>query len=112
MPEMASLETTIKVCIDFHDDVNVPHSSLKKLFELANTVTRDKIKDVKIEFWKDDAHQDALCSYAFRGWISGFEMSTPPSAAGDNEYQLNHKLTVEIEPALNQANYKEIQMGN
>ena len=37
------------------NDTNLPHSSLKKLFELANVVTRDKVKDIKIEFWKDDA---------------------------------------------------------
>src|SRR5690349_11622324 len=72
IPEMGSLNTEIKVWVDFHDDANVPNSTLKKLFELANTVTRDKIKDMKIEYWKDEKMQDALCSYKFKGWISGF----------------------------------------
>ena len=79
MPEMGSLETSIRVCVDFHDDANLPHSTLKKIFDLAYVVTRDKIKDIKIEFWKDDAHQDALCSYGFKGWISSFETSNPPA---------------------------------
>jgi hypothetical protein len=112
MPEMGSLETSIRVCVDFHDDTNLPHGSLKKLFDLANVVTRDKIKDIKIEFWKDDAHQDALCSYSFKGWISSFETSNPPPDLGADHPKLNHMLILDIEPALNQQNFKEIKMGN
>jgi hypothetical protein len=112
MPEMGSLETSIKVCVDFHDDLNLPHASLKKLFDLANIVTRDKIKDIKIEFWKDDAHRDALCSYSFRGWISGFETSNPLSAPAGEGPELNHVLLLAIEPALSQQNFQEIKFGN
>src|SRR5713226_4405482 len=112
MPEMGSLQTSIKVCVDFHDDTNLPHASLTKLFDLANVVSRDKIKDIKIEFWKDDAHQDALCSYSFRGWISGFETSNPSSALTGDGPQLNHMLILDIEPALNQQNFKEIKLSN
>ena len=112
MPEMGSLETSIRVCVDFHDDANLPHSALKKIFDLANVVTRDKIKDIKIEFWKDDAHQDALCSYGFKGWISSFETSNPPAGLGEDHPRLNHMLILDIEPALNQQNFKEIKMGN
>src|SRR5271169_2723114 len=75
--QMGSLSTGIRVVANFHDDDNLPNSALKKFFDLANVVTRDKIKDMKIEFWKDDAHQDALCSYGFKGWISRFETSNP-----------------------------------
>src|SRR4051794_29897018 len=75
MPEMGSLATNIRVWVDFHDDTNLPFGSLQKLFDLANVVTRDKIKDVKIEFWKDESKQDALGSYQFKGWISRFETS-------------------------------------
>ncbi|MEW6365994.1 MAG: hypothetical protein AB1714_15295 [Acidobacteriota bacterium] len=120
MPEMGSLTTSIKVFVDFHDDQNMPHATLKKLFDLANVVTRDKIKDIKLEFWKDDAKQDALCSYAFKGWISKFETCNPmpSSAVGSGATDLspystiNHLLILELEPVLNQQNFKEITMSN
>src|SRR5215469_7439065 len=67
MPQMGSLKSDIRVFIDFHDNTNVPYSTLKKLFAMANVVTQDKIKECKIVFWKDDTHQDALVSYAFKG---------------------------------------------
>jgi len=67
MPEMGSLKTRIRVWADFHDDKNLPYSSLQKFFDLANVVTRDKIKDIKIEFWKDDTHEDALPQHDFVG---------------------------------------------
>jgi hypothetical protein len=118
--QMGSLRTAIRVWGDFHDDQNLPNSALKKLFELANVVTRDKIKDMKIEFWKDDSHQDALCTYSFKGWISRFETSNPHGLAstetnGDHPAapdNLNHMLVMDLEPALNQANFKEITMSN
>jgi len=120
MPEMGSLQTSIRVWVDFHDDTNLPHSVLKKLFDLSNVVVRDKIKDIKIEFWKDDSHEDALCSYGFKGWISRFETSNPmplatPQAGGQSADPLgtvNHLLVIDLEPAINQANFKEIAMSN
>ncbi|HYZ84537.1 MAG TPA: hypothetical protein VE621_09045 [Bryobacteraceae bacterium] len=120
MPEMGSLQTNIRVYVDFHDDGNMPHGTLKTLFELANVVTRDKIKDMKIEFWKDDAKQDALCSYSFKGWISKFETLNPMPAASPQSSTsdlsphstLNHLLFLELEPALNQQNFREIKMTN
>jgi hypothetical protein len=118
--QMGSLQTSIRVWADFHDDTNLPHASVKKLFELANVVTREKITDMKIEYWKDDSHQDALAAYSFKGWISRFETSNPlPLAAG--EYSdghpaapagLNHMLVLDLEPTLNQQNFKEITLGN
>ena len=111
MPQMGSLHTSIKVWVDFHDDTNLPHSSLKKLFDLANVVTRDKIKDMKIEFWKDDSQQDALCSYKFKGWISGFHTCNP-SNGKDSSAAVNHLLELDLEPAMNQQNFKEVSMSN
>jgi len=108
MPQMGSLQTQIRIWVDFHDDTNLPNASLKKIFELANVVTRDKIKDIKIEFWKDDAHKDALCSYSFKGWISGFQTFNP----SNEDSGLNHLLVLNLEPALNQANHKEVTMSN
>jgi hypothetical protein len=126
MPEMGSLQTTIRVWVDFHDDTNMPHGTLKKLFELANVVIREKIKDMKIEFWKDDSKQDALCSYGFKGWISRFETSNiipegvgMAQAAGYGTASsqtalgaINHLLVMDLEPVLNQQNFKEIKMSN
>jgi hypothetical protein len=117
MPQMGSLQTEFRVWVDFHDDTNLPHSALKKLFDLANVVTRDKIKDIKVEFWKDDSHQDALCSYSFKGWISGFHTCNPGTGgtsedAADSVNNINHLLVLDLEPALNQQNFKDVQMSN
>jgi hypothetical protein len=119
MPEMGTLSTAIKVYVDFHDDTNMPHGTLQHLFTLANVVTRDKIVDMKIEYWKDDAKKDALCSYKFKGWISRFETGNPlPTTNPDGNTDpsvsstVNHLLTLELEPAMNQQNFKEITMGN
>ena len=119
MPEMGTLSTAIKVFADFHDDSNVSNLTLQKLFNLAHVVTRDKIVDMKIEYWKDDAKQDALCSYKFKGWISRFETgnplptSTPEGNVDASSYTtVNHLLTLELEPAMNQQNFKDISMGN
>lgn len=110
MPQMGSLKTSIRCLIDFHDDQNLPYSTLSKLFDLANVVTRDKVKDMKVEFWKDENHQDALCSYNFKGWISNFHTCNPVSGNGQNA--LNHMLVLTLEPALNQQNFKEIKISN
>lgn len=123
--QMGSLATRIRVWADLHDDQNLPFSSVQKLFNMSNVVTRDKIKPMKIEFWKDDSRQDALCSYTFNGWISHFETSNPldflgygsqPSAedilANGAAPSLNHMLILDLEPALNQQNFQDIQMSN
>ncbi len=112
MPEMGSLRTRIRVWADFHDDKNLPNSALKKFFDLANVVTRDKIKDIKIEFWKDDKHEDALCSYKFKGWISNFETSNPPVETNGDLPSLNHMLVMDLEPVMNQQNFQEITISN
>lgn len=126
MPQMGSLTTEIRVWADFHDDTNIPFGAVSKFFNLANVVTRDKIKDIKIEFWRDDSHQDALCSYGFKGWISRFETSngnefTKGMDLGgeddDKAFQglvpdLNHLLVLDLEPVLNQENFAEVKMSN
>ncbi|HLH04806.1 MAG TPA: hypothetical protein VKX25_18715 [Bryobacteraceae bacterium] len=129
MPQMGSLTTEIRVWADFHDDQNIPFGTMNKLFTLANVVTRDKIKPIKIEFWKDDSHQDALASYSFNGWISRFETANPSdatrllsldSSTGNGHSknfqgiapQLNHMLVLDIEPVLNQQNFSDIRLSN
>jgi hypothetical protein len=122
VPQMGSLSTAIRVWADFHDDQNLPFSAVKKMFDLANVVTKDKIKPMKIEFWKDDSRQDALCSYSFNGWIRRFETTNPIEVSAlDKEMEaefrsispdLNHVLVLDLEPAMNQQNFKEIKMSN
>ena len=123
--QMGSLATKIRVWADLHDTVNLPFSTVKNLFNLANVVTRDKIKPIKIEFWKDDSQQDALISYSFNGWIRRFETSNPtrlPSqgtVGRSTEDQLaegaapslNHMLVLDLEPALNQANFQDVKLA-
>lgn len=123
MPQMGSLLTFIRVVADLHDDKNLPFDAIKKFFNLANVVTRDKIKAMKIEYWKDDSHQDALCSYAFNGWVSRFETSNPHPVGNDGGgdsandpvqafSSLNHVLVMDLEPTLNQQNFKDIKLSN
>jgi hypothetical protein len=122
VPQMGSLNTAIRVWADFHDDQNLPFSTMKKIFDLANVVTQDKIKAMKIEFWKDDSRQDALCSYNFNGWVRRFETTNPIELTGlDQDLQeqlrslapdLNHVMVLDLEPAMNQKNFKEIRMSN
>ena len=123
--KMGSLSTKIRVWADLHDDQNLPFSTVKQLFDMANVVTRDKIKPIKIEFWKDDTQQDALVSYSFNGWIRRFETSNPldflpRSQSISTEDQLtegaspslNHMLVLDLEPALNQQNFNDVQLSN
>jgi hypothetical protein len=125
VPQMGSLSTSVRVWADFHDDQNIPFSTVQKLFNLANVVTRDKIRQIKIEYWKDDSKQDALVSYSFNGWIRRFETSNPldfvrASATNSDEDNfvsgiygnMNHLLVLDIEPALNQQNFQNVQVSN
>ena len=123
---MGSLTTEVRVWVDFHDDTNLPFSALQKFFTLANVVTRDKIKPMKIEFWKDDSKQDALCSFSFNGWLSRFETCNPSDVSvqmildqggNDKQFQgitpqLNHMLILDLEPVLNKQNFSSISMSN
>jgi hypothetical protein len=116
MPQMGSLRTTIQAVVDFHDDQNMPFGTLNHLFDLSNVVTRNKIVDMKIEYWKDDSRQDALVSYKFKGWISGFHTANPAGTDGglatDGSVNLNHALILELEPALNQQNFPDVTLSN
>src|SRR5262249_21367255 len=79
MPTMGSLGCAMQFSADMHDTVNVPFATVKKFFDLANVVTRDKVKDIKIEFWTDESRQDALCSLSFKGWIKSWNVSSGSS---------------------------------
>lgn len=101
---MGTTKTAIEVSADIHDDANVSFSVLKNLFELSHTMTRDKIKDIKLEFWKDESQNDAVCTYSFRGWISKFSIV---SGAGSN-----HTLALSFQPALDSKQFATFNVGN
>ena len=102
MPMMGSFVPAIEISVDLHD--NMQFDLLKKLFDLAKLVTKDKIKDIKIEFWKDDEGQDAICTYTLKGWISHWNTSSGNGG--------NHTLLMSIQPALDQNNYSDLAISN
>ena len=116
MPQMGSLSTTMRVYVDFHYDTNIPFSTMSNLFQLSNVVTRDKVKPIKLEFWKDDSHQDALATYSFNGWISGYHTLNPYQSDEQLEDQnhsgVNHVLVLDLEAAMNQQNFSDISLSN
>ncbi len=116
MPQMGSLSTDIRVYVDFHDDTNIPFSTMSSLFDMSNVVTKDKVKPIKLEFWKDDAHQDALASYSFNGWISGFHTLNPYQSdtqlTAEDHAGVNHILVLDLEAQMNQQNFKDIALSN
>ena len=67
-------------------------------------MTKDKIKDIKLEFWKDENAQDVICSFSFRGWISRFAVQ-----GGDGT---NHVLSLSIQPAFSANQFIEVNVGN
>jgi hypothetical protein len=75
MPMMGSTRCAIECTADMHD--NVTYSTLQALYDLANGVTREKIKTIKIEFWQDENQADASAPTPSR---AGFPTS-PPAAA-------------------------------
>jgi len=104
MPMIGSTRCAIECTADMHDTVNLTYSTLQALYDLANGVTREKIKTIKIEFWQDENQADALCTYTFQGWISNF---TTGSGGGGN-----HTLSLSIQPALDGKNFINVAMGN
>jgi hypothetical protein len=104
MPQMGSLACAMEITVDMHDTDNMPYARLQKLFNLASTITRDSIKDIKIQFWTDESQQDAICTYSFQGWISHFSNSSGSGA--------NHTLNLSLQPALDEKQFVNIAMGN
>ena len=119
MPVLQTLNTKVKVFVDLFDDQNFPFDSTKQMFDLANVPDRDKLKDMKIEFWKDDRMEDVVCSYGFKGWISKFEVYNPvlelneqPMVTDAAGRGYNHVLYMELEPIINKENMQEVKISN
>ena len=91
--------------LDIHDDIAVPFATITPaLFDLANRVTRDKIKPIKIEYWRDELQQDAIMTYNFEGWLSSFVTT---SGSGGN-----HTLHLQLQPKLDAQQFVSITLGN
>ena len=119
MPVLQTLNTKVHVWVDLYDDGNFPFDNIKKMFDMANVPDRTKLKEVKVEFWKDDQMQDVICSYKFKGWISKFEVYNPvlemtdhptPTDAAGRRY--NHMLHMELEPIINKESFQEVTISN
>ena len=104
VPMMGAPQYSIDCCVNMHDTDNVPFGTLSQLYQLANGTTRDKVVDIKVEFWTDESQQDAICTYSFRGWISAFHTS---GGGGGN-----HTLAMTFVPELNKQQYVDLQIGN
>ncbi len=104
MPMMGSLQCVMQFVVDLHDTENMPYATLNALYTLANGVTRDKVKDVKVEFWTDESQSDAICTYSFKGWVSEFSTGSGGGA--------NHTLNLRVQPLLSDQQYINVEMGN
>ncbi|MBO0797209.1 MAG: hypothetical protein J2P31_00140 [Blastocatellia bacterium] len=110
MPVMGTFDTEISFVVDLTDDKNFPFANIQKLFTAGNVPTRDKIKDIKVEWWKDDAMKDVICSYKCKAWISSFKTS---NVGTDNGARTdNHLLYVIATPVINKENYQDLTIGN
>lgn len=115
MPTMGTFTARVRVVVDPSDTTNMPYSVVSTLFGDANLATNDKIKQVKVEFWQDGSKQNALCSYSFQGWISGFHTANPAGVMTDVTSQgqvLNNMLVIDITPQLNQTNQPNFTFSN
>ncbi len=91
-----------------NDTTNLPFPTLKRLYDLSNATTRDKIVDMKIEFWTDESQLDAICTYTFRGWISAFHNT----GGGGSNHTLTMTFTPELDPpAIRQARNGQLGPG-
>ena len=104
MPMMGSVRMIVDLTVDIHDNDAVPFTVVSALFDLANRVTRDKVKPSKIEYWRDELRQDAIMTYNFEGWVSSF---TTTSGSGSN-----HTLHIQLQPKLDEKQLLDVTLGN
>jgi hypothetical protein len=110
MPVMGSIVTSVGFCVDLHDDKNFEFSKLKAMFDFANVATREKLKEFKVEYLKDDNPENVICSFKGIGWMSSFCASNVGDQNGARNH--NHLLHCVIEPVINLENQNKITLGN
>lgn len=104
MPAMGTMASTLEFSLDITDKTHAPFDSIKQLFDLCNQPTKDKVKDMKIEFWRDETKQDSILSLSFKGWVSSWTVS----GGQDN----NAILSITLQPRLESNQYIDIRLGN
>ncbi|WP_158823703.1 hypothetical protein [Granulicella sp. S156] len=104
MPVMGSMVPTLEFSADIHDQHAVPFATVKQLYELCYLPTKDKIKNIKIEFWTDENRNEAILSLSFKGWVSSWIVT---SGGGGN-----HVLSISVQPTLSNNQYTEMTIGN
>ncbi len=104
MPLMGQTQTAIEVFVDMHDNENLSFDKASYLFTHSHTLTSDKVQDCKLTFWTDDRRQDALSTFAFRGWIAHFGVL---SGGGSN-----HLLMLRFQPLPDSKQFVNILHGN
>ena len=113
MPLMGNVSCAILVMVDLNDQINLPFTTLRSLFDLSYGVTREKIQDIVLTFWTDDSAVDVICSYSFRGWISNYVTTTGMGRASSRENDAtNHVLTLTLQPELDANNFVKLTLGN
>jgi len=105
LPQMGTQITNVAISVDMHDEENMPFDKIQGLFDLANIVTSDKIQAVTIDYLRDENPDNVIVSFTFEGWIKLIQFS---NRSGD----VNDHLYLELEPRVNEMNYKEITIGN
>lgn len=111
MPVSQTLAASVFIRIDLSQGVNFPFQTIKKLFELSNLPTYDKVKPMKIEFWKgNETNKNVICSYSFKGWVSSFRTSSFGGEVGGQSF--DHTLELELACVLNEPNYSDFRIGN
>ena len=70
MPLMTSMKVGIDCLVDFHDDNNVPYSTLKQVFALAQGPKPGNYVPIKIVFWKDE-EKHTLQTVSMRKYLNG-----------------------------------------
>ncbi len=105
MPAMGTVEPNISFQMDLNDqsDPNL-FAAVRALFDLCNRADKSKIKPIRLEFWKDQSHQDTHLTLAFRGWVSSWHISSGNGS--------NHVLAVSLTPKLDQGQFMDLKLGN
>jgi hypothetical protein len=104
MPAIGQNQFAIQVSVDMHDTQNISFDTVKKLFDHAHALTKDKVKQCKLTYWADDQRQNALSTFSFQGWIMHFSIL---SGGGSN-----HLIILKIQPQPGEKQFVNIQHGN
>jgi len=123
-PLLESYGTKVNVWADISDQKQFPFATLSSFFELANVVTSDKFKPMKVEFWKEDKAGDVICSMQFKGWIGKLEIYNPDTtqdttgSSGGTVHShgglgaYNNILYLELEPLIDSENHGSVKLTN